>query len=144
MRLKKRFATIGVAAAAAVLFSSGGAQAQGDGGLLSLLGARSLLDACSPLEQVGLGESCTAARENNNNNNNNNGGVNNNNNNNGTGEVNNNNNNNVGTTPGQGGGLLSILGTTSIIQVCYPMGQVGQGNTFTGTQNINCNQNAGS
>ncbi len=127
-----------------MLFSSGGAQAQGDGGILSLVGARSLLDACFPLEQVGLGDSCTAVRDNNNNNNNNNGGVNNNNNNNGTGEVNNNNNNNVGTTQGQGGGLLSILGTTSIIQVCYPMGQVGQGNTFSGTQNINCNQNAGS
>ncbi|GAA3386854.1 hypothetical protein [Streptomyces roseoviridis] len=40
-------------------------------------------------------------------------------------------------------GLLSpLLGNVSLLQVCYPMGQVGHGNTFAGTQNINCNQNA--
>ncbi|MEU0403703.1 hypothetical protein ABZ318_26420 [Streptomyces sp. NPDC006197] len=40
------------------------------------------------------------------------------------------------------GGLLSLLGTTSLLQVCYPAGQVGQGNTFTGSQTISCAQNS--
>lgn len=40
------------------------------------------------------------------------------------------------------GGLLSLLGTTSLLQVCYPAGQVGSGNTFTGTQFISCDQNS--
>lgn len=42
------------------------------------------------------------------------------------------------------GGLLgtSLLDTSSITLVCFPAGQVGQGNSFTGTQNINCNQSA--
>jgi hypothetical protein len=70
VKLTKRFATISTAATAAVLLSAGGAQAQGDGG------------------------------------------------------------------------LLSLLDDSPLLQVCYPMGQVGQGNSFTGTQNINCSQNA--
>jgi hypothetical protein len=39
-------------------------------------------------------------------------------------------------------GPLSLLSGSPLIQVCYPMGQVGQGNTFNGTQNINCSQNS--
>lgn len=144
MKLTKRCATISIAAAAAVLFSSAGAQAQGDGGLLSLLGGRSLIEACYPKGQLRVGDDCLAAR--NNNNNNNGGGANNNNNNNnnnGDGNVNNN-NNNAGAQAQGDRGLLSILSGISLIQVCYPMGQVGQGNTFTGTQNVNCVQNTGS
>ncbi|MEU0375204.1 hypothetical protein ABZ070_34590 [Streptomyces sp. NPDC006283] len=40
------------------------------------------------------------------------------------------------------GGLLSLLGNPSIVLACFPSGQVGQGNTFSGTQNINCSQSA--
>ncbi|MEV8534829.1 hypothetical protein [Streptomyces sp. NPDC051211] len=40
------------------------------------------------------------------------------------------------------GSLLSLLGTPSITLACFPSGQVGQGNTFTGTQNVNCSQSA--
>lgn len=41
------------------------------------------------------------------------------------------------------GGLLSLLGNSPLIQVCYPMGQVGGiGNSNTGTQNMSCGQNA--
>lgn len=40
------------------------------------------------------------------------------------------------------GGLLSLLGNTSLVQVCFPMGQVGQGNKVGGNQNISCSQNA--
>jgi hypothetical protein len=42
------------------------------------------------------------------------------------------------------GGLLgtSLLDSPSITLACFPAGQVGQGNSFTGTQNINCNQSA--
>ncbi|MGV9357566.1 hypothetical protein [Streptomyces misionensis] len=79
---------------------------------------------------------------NNNNNNNNAGGPNNNNNNNGGG-TNNNNNNNNGDSQTQGNvtGLLPLLGKSLFnFQVCYPKGQVGSGNTFTGNQNINCHQ----
>ncbi|MER5530286.1 hypothetical protein ABT075_37855 [Streptomyces sp. NPDC002677] len=38
--------------------------------------------------------------------------------------------------------LLSFLGTPSITLVCFPSGQVGQGNSFTGTQTVNCSQSA--
>ncbi|WP_225822908.1 hypothetical protein [Streptomyces naphthomycinicus] len=40
------------------------------------------------------------------------------------------------------GGLLSLLGHPSIVLACFPAGQVGHGNTFNGTQNINCSQSA--
>ncbi|GAA1248840.1 MULTISPECIES: hypothetical protein [Streptomyces] len=70
MKLTRRFATISTAATATLLLSAGGAQAQGDGG------------------------------------------------------------------------LLSLLGNSSLVQVCYPMGQVGNGNVNTGTQNMSCSQNA--
>jgi hypothetical protein len=40
------------------------------------------------------------------------------------------------------GGLHSLLGSPSIVLACFPAGQVGQGNTFNGTQNVNCNQSA--
>ncbi|WP_141726287.1 hypothetical protein [Actinacidiphila rubida] len=47
----------------------------------------------------------------------------------------------AGVAQAQGdGGLLSLLGNASVLQVCYPMGQVGQGNSFSGTQNISCSQ----
>ncbi|MES4890334.1 hypothetical protein [Streptomyces sp. NPDC096012] len=167
MRLTKRFATISAAATAAVLFSAGGAQAQGSGGLLSLLSNTPLLKLSYPVGQVKQSTSKStststkttsktstdtqnngnAANNNNNNNNNNNGGAannnNNNNNNNGGGANNNNNNNNNGAAATTGGGLLSLLNNTSLlaVQVCYPTGQSSQGNnTFTGNQNINCNQ----
>jgi hypothetical protein len=42
----------------------------------------------------------------------------------------------------QDGGLLSLIDGPSITLACFPAGQVGQGNTFTGTQNINCSQSA--
>ncbi|MEU9298526.1 hypothetical protein [Streptomyces sp. NPDC048266] len=47
-----------------------------------------------------------------------------------------------GSVQADDGGLLSLLGTTSLLQVCYPSGQVGQGNTFTGSQIISCDQNS--
>ncbi|MFD9411961.1 hypothetical protein ACFWBN_33805 [Streptomyces sp. NPDC059989] len=40
------------------------------------------------------------------------------------------------------GSLLSVLNLPSITLVCYPAGQVGSHNTFTGTQNISCSQSA--
>lgn len=44
---------------------------------------------------------------------------------------------------GDGGLLgLGLLNTPSITLACFPAGQVGQGNSFTGTQNINCSQSA--
>ncbi|MFB7506141.1 hypothetical protein [Streptomyces broussonetiae] len=149
MKLTKQLAAISAAAIVAVLFSAGGAQAQGDGGLLSLLTNTPGLHVSHPMGQVRKGNSggqggSTTTTNNNNNNNNNAGGVNNNNNNNGGG-VNNNNNNNNGSTAGTqgGGGLLSLLGLNSLFrfQVCYPLGQTGKGNTFSGNQNINCVQN---
>ncbi|MFI0233643.1 hypothetical protein [Streptomyces sp. NPDC017086] len=147
MKLTKRFAAISTAAVTAVLFSAGGAQAQGDGGLLSRLGVASLLQAPYRMGQAGLGGTDTQSATNtntNNNNNNNPGGVNNNNNNNNNGGVNTNNNTNnnnilAGTAAPGGGGLLSLLGIPPLLQICSPTGQVAQGNnTFTGSQNINC------
>ncbi|MEU7422348.1 hypothetical protein [Streptomyces sp. NPDC040750] len=83
------------------------------------------------------------ATNNNNNNNNNNGGIanNNNNNNNGNGAATNNNNNNNNVSAQAPGGLLSLLDNLSLfnLQIC-PKGQEGSTNTFTGNQNINCNQ----
>lgn len=38
--------------------------------------------------------------------------------------------------------LLSLLNLPSITLVCYPTGQAGANNTFTGTQNISCAQSA--
>lgn len=44
---------------------------------------------------------------------------------------------------GDGGLLgLGLLNTPSITLACFPAGQVGQGNSFTGNQNINCSQSA--
>lgn len=40
------------------------------------------------------------------------------------------------------GSLLSLLNLPSITLVCYPTGQAGANNTFTGTQNISCSQGA--
>ncbi|KUN29107.1 hypothetical protein AQJ11_12405 [Streptomyces corchorusii] len=149
MKLTKRFATISTAAITVVLFSAGGAQAQGDEGLLSRLGVSSLLQAPYGGGQGGTDTQSTTnttTRNNTNNNNNNNAGngVNNNNNNNNNGDRNTNtntNNNNIlaGTQAQGGGGLLSILGIPPLLQICYPTGQAAQGNnTFTGSQNINC------
>ncbi|MEU9454672.1 hypothetical protein [Streptomyces sp. NPDC048277] len=145
MKFTKRIAAISAAATAAILFSAGGAQAQSDAGLLSLLGNLPFLQmpyATGLAEKAGTS---TGTRATNNNNNNNNTGVgpNNNNNNNG-GRTNNNNNNNNGDSRGRGGeaGIFSLLGKSLInFQVCYPKGQAGTHNTFTGNQNINCHQN---
>ncbi|MFF1759382.1 hypothetical protein [Streptomyces sp. NPDC058266] len=41
-----------------------------------------------------------------------------------------------------GDGLLPILNGTPITLACFPVGQVGQGNQFEGTQNINCGQSS--
>ncbi|MFJ3721522.1 hypothetical protein ACIPYQ_03010 [Streptomyces sp. NPDC090045] len=38
------------------------------------------------------------------------------------------------------GELASALNNPAIGAVCFPSGQVGSGNTFNGTQNINCSQ----
>lgn len=44
---------------------------------------------------------------------------------------------------GDGGLLgLGLLNTPSITLACFPAGQVGSGNSFTGNQNINCAQSA--
>ncbi|MFF7994590.1 hypothetical protein ACFZDG_33015 [Kitasatospora xanthocidica] len=53
----------------------------------------------------------------------------------------------LGGTPahaqGDGGLLgLGLLNTPSITLACFPSGQVGQGNTSTGTQNVGCSQSA--
>ncbi|TWV37737.1 hypothetical protein FRZ03_24810 [Streptomyces misionensis] len=145
MKLAKRFATISVATTAAILFGAAGAQAQSDGGLLSILGDIPLLRMPYTMGSAGLGDTSAGAQTttNNNTNNNNAGGPNNNNNNNGGGTNNNNNNNNGDSqTQGNGAGLLPLLGKSLFnFQVCYPKGQVGSGNTFTGNQNINCHQN---
>jgi hypothetical protein len=143
VKLTRRFAAISAAAITAVVVSAGGAQAQGSGGILSLLGQPSLVQVPYGM---GQGDSGDTRNNTNNNTNNNTGGVNNNNNNNNNGDGaatnNNNNNNNVfgGVQNQGGGGLLGFLGIRSLVQVCYPIGQVGHRNTFTGNQNINCNQ----
>lgn len=36
--------------------------------------------------------------------------------------------------------LISALNNPAVGAVCFPSGQVGSGNTFSGTQNINCAQ----
>ncbi|MET8766131.1 hypothetical protein [Streptomyces sp. NPDC004658] len=148
MKFSKRFATISTAAITVVLFSAGGAQAQGDGGLLSRLGVTSLLQAPYRGAQGGTDTqsttNTTTKNNTNNNNNNNAGGVNNNNNNNNNGDRNTNNNTNnnnilTGTQAQGGGGLLSLLGIPPLLQICNPTGQAAQGNnTFTGSQNLNC------
>ncbi|MEU1407714.1 hypothetical protein ABZ471_36220 [Streptomyces sp. NPDC005728] len=47
----------------------------------------------------------------------------------------------AGSSQAQGdGGLLSLLGSPSIVLVCLPAGQVGHDNTFNGVQNISCSQ----
>ncbi|MGE7390471.1 hypothetical protein ACQKM2_33830 [Streptomyces sp. NPDC004126] len=38
--------------------------------------------------------------------------------------------------------LLSALNNPAIGAACLPSGQAGAGNTFTGTQNVNCSQSA--
>ncbi|MFF7748367.1 hypothetical protein ACFZCP_03750 [Streptomyces sp. NPDC007971] len=43
----------------------------------------------------------------------------------------------------QDNGLLSLLNGNSITLLCIPVGQAGQGNSVSGTQNINCSQSAG-
>ncbi|MEW2135156.1 hypothetical protein AB0892_00880 [Streptomyces sp. NPDC005409] len=44
---------------------------------------------------------------------------------------------------GDGGLLgLGLLNTPSITLACFPAGQVGAGNSFTGNQNVNCSQSA--
>ncbi|MFJ8541042.1 hypothetical protein ACIRFH_03330 [Streptomyces sp. NPDC093586] len=148
MKLTKQFATISTAVITVVLFSAGGAQAQGGGGLLSRLSATSPLQAPYRVGQTGTGgtgtQNTTSTTNNNNSNNNNGGGVNNNNNNNnngGTSTNNNTNNNNIlnGTQAQGGGGLLSFLGIPPLVQICAPTGQTAEGNnTFTGSQNLNC------
>ncbi|MFC9296917.1 hypothetical protein [Streptomyces sp. NPDC057010] len=40
------------------------------------------------------------------------------------------------------GSLLSILGLPSVTLACFPVGQAGTNNQFTGTQNISCSQSA--
>ncbi|MFJ3726624.1 hypothetical protein ACIPYQ_29245 [Streptomyces sp. NPDC090045] len=40
------------------------------------------------------------------------------------------------------GSLLSLLNLPSVTLVCYPTGQAGANNTFTGTQTVNCSQSA--
>ncbi|MFE1559441.1 hypothetical protein ACFW6V_31190 [Streptomyces sp. NPDC058734] len=42
----------------------------------------------------------------------------------------------------EGDSLLSLLDLPSITVACFPTGQAGAGNTFTGTQNVNCSQSA--
>ncbi|MER6978532.1 hypothetical protein [Streptomyces carpinensis] len=92
MKLTKRFAAISTAAAAAVLFSAGGAQAQDDGDSPSLPGSPALIQICAPIGQAGDGNTINGNQ--NINCNLNNGGTNNNNNNNNNGNGTNNNNNN--------------------------------------------------
>ncbi|MFJ9822407.1 hypothetical protein ACIRU3_45795 [Streptomyces sp. NPDC101151] len=47
----------------------------------------------------------------------------------------------AGSSQAQGeGGLLSLLGSPSIVLFCFPSGQVGHDNTFNGIQNISCSQ----
>lgn len=40
------------------------------------------------------------------------------------------------------GSLLSLPSAPSLTLACFPSGQVGQGNTFNGTQNVSCSQSA--
>lgn len=65
MELTRRFATISAAATATLLLSAGGAQAEGDGGLLSLLGNSPLIQVCYPMSQVGNGNINTGTQHNN-------------------------------------------------------------------------------
>ncbi|MGW2426308.1 hypothetical protein ACWC0C_45205 [Streptomyces sp. NPDC001709] len=53
MKLPTRLATISTAATALLLCSAGSSQAQGDGGLLPLLGSPSIVLLCLPSGQVG-------------------------------------------------------------------------------------------
>ncbi|MEU6666661.1 hypothetical protein [Streptomyces sp. NPDC046727] len=54
------------------------------------------------------------------------------------------------TAQAQDESLLSVLDDTTVSGLlnpavtlaCFPSGQVGSGNTFTGTQNVNCSQSA--
>ncbi|MFF1566943.1 hypothetical protein ACFVY1_26040 [Streptomyces sp. NPDC058293] len=63
MKLTRRFATLSAAATATLLLSAGGAQADGDGGLLSLLGNSPILQVCYPMGQVGgIGNRNTGAQ----------------------------------------------------------------------------------
>lgn len=49
----------------------------------------------------------------------------------------------AGSAHAQGDGeLLSLLGNPSVVLACFPAGQVGNGNTVNGTQNISCSQSA--
>ncbi|MFG2617528.1 hypothetical protein ACGFXC_07860 [Streptomyces sp. NPDC048507] len=123
MKLTKQFAAISVAATATVLFSAGGAQAQGEGEFLSFLG-NAPLQQISYTVQLGDGNTYTGTQNNNTNNNS------------GKGTANNNNNNN------NGGGSSSALGSRALQEISYPV-QVGNGNNFIGTQNNNTNNNTG-
>ncbi|MFD5122621.1 hypothetical protein [Streptomyces sp. NPDC058385] len=40
------------------------------------------------------------------------------------------------------GSLVSLSSAPSLTLACFPAGQVGQGNTFTGTQNVSCSHSA--
>ncbi|MFJ9343852.1 hypothetical protein ACIRP0_31920 [Streptomyces sp. NPDC101733] len=129
MKLTKQFTAISVAATAAVLFSAGAAQAQGDGEFLSFLG-NTPLQRISYTVQLGDGNSYTGTQNTNTNNNS------------GKGTANNNNNNNGGLSQAEAG-IPSTLGNSALQEISYPV-QVGSGNTFIGTQNINTNNNTGS
>ncbi|MEU8460901.1 hypothetical protein [Streptomyces sp. NPDC029003] len=128
MKLTKQIASISVAAAATVLLSAGGAQAQGDGEFLSFLGNAPLQKISYPV-QLGDGNTYTGTQNTNNNTNNNSG----------KGIANNNNNNNNGGGS-QADGTSSTLGRAALQEISYPV-QVGGGNTYIGTQNINNNIN---
>ncbi|MDH6541450.1 hypothetical protein [Streptomyces sp. SPB4] len=120
MKLTKQFAAISVAATATVLFSAGGAHAQGDGEFLSSLGNTTLQRISYPV-QIGDGNSYIGTQNINTNNNS------------GKGIANNNNNNNNGNGNG---------GRAALQEISYPV-QLGNGNNFIGTQNINTNNNTG-
>ncbi|WP_330295245.1 hypothetical protein [Streptomyces sp. NBC_00503] len=133
MKLTKRLVTISTAATAAVLLSAGGAQAQDDGDFLSFLGSTTLPQASTPV-QVGHGNTYIGT-QNINTNNNIGGGVNN----------NNNNNNSGGRTQSHDdddSGLFSLLHKTALVPASYSV-QVGEGNSYTETQNNNTNNNLG-
>lgn len=131
MKLAKRFAAISTAATAAVLLSAGGAQAQDDGDFLSFLGSATLPQASTPV-QVGHGNTYIGT-QNVNTNNNLGGGVN-----------NNNNNNDGGSTKSHDDdeGFFSLLHRAGLVQASYAV-QVGEGNSYTETQNNNTNNNIG-
>lgn len=133
MKLTKRLVTISTAATAAVLLSAGGAQAQDDGDFLSFLGSTTLPQASTPV-QVGHGNTYIGT-QNINTNNNIGGGVNN----------NNNNNNGGGSTQShddEDSGLSSLLRKAALVPASYSV-QVGEGNSYTETQNNNTNNNTG-